>query len=211
MPRLTLIVAASLALTTLGGCASEVVSSARDSKATTSSAAPTSEPTTEPPAPPPANAARPVAPAAQKSAAPSTTTPTGTPTAVAPPAAADLTAVTDPKLGKLVTDQNGMTVYELETDSTAPPKSACLDDCAKLWPPVLLPASGSVRVVGVNSALLGKLTRPDRTIQLTLAGHPLYRFTGDATPGDTVGNGLAGTAFAISPTGGKPATPAAKG
>jgi predicted lipoprotein with Yx(FWY)xxD motif len=152
-----------------------------------------------------------VAPAAKKSAAPSPTTTTGTPTAVAPPAGADLTAVTDPKLGKLVTEQNGMTVYRLDTDPTAPPSSTCLDDCAKLWPPVLLPASGSVRVVGIDSALLGKLTRPDRTVQLTLAGHPLYRFIGDAGPGDILGNGLAGTAFAISPTGGKPTTPAAKG
>lgn len=208
MPRLSLIVAASLALTTLGGCASDVVSSARESKLATSSAAPS---TTEPPATPPANAARPVAPAAKTSAAPSTTTTTGTPTSVAPAAGADLTAVTVPKLGKLVTDQNGLTVYRLDTDPTAPPRSTCLDDCAKLWPPVLLPASGSVRVVGIDSALLGKLTRPDRAVQLTLAGHPLYRFTGDAAPGDTLGNGLAGTAFAISPTGGKPTVLAAKG
>jgi predicted lipoprotein with Yx(FWY)xxD motif len=205
MPRLSLIVAAGLALTTLSGCAGEVVSSARESNATSSTAAST----TEAPAPPPANAARPVAPAAKTAAAPSTTT--GTPTSVAPPAGADLTAVTDPKLGKLVTDQNGMTVYRLDTDPTAPPRSTCLDDCAKLWPPVLLPAAGSVRVVGIDSVLLGKLTRPDRTVQLTLAGHPLYRFTGDAAPGDTTGNGLAGTAFAISPTGGKPAATAAKG
>ena len=124
---------------------------------------------------------------------------------MAPPAGADLTAVTDPMLGTLVADRNGLTVYFLTSDPTKPPSSTCLADCAKLWPPVLAPATGTVALTGIDSKLVGRLIRPDRTVQLTLAGHPLYRFSGD-TPGTVLGNGLAGTAFAITPTGTKPST-----
>lgn len=107
MPRLSMIVAAGLALTTLGGCASgELVSSARESKATPSNiAAPVAE-SPELTSTPRATTTRPVAPAA----APRSTAVTPTPTTVTPPAGADLTAVTDAKLGRLVADQNGMTV-----------------------------------------------------------------------------------------------------
>lgn len=68
---------------------------------------------------------------------------------------------------------------------------------------MLLPPSGKAAVAGIDATLVGRITRADGTVQLTLAGHPLYRFSGD-TPGSTLGNGLAGTAFAITPAGTKP-------
>jgi len=160
MPRLPLIIAACLAVATLGGCASGELA--------------------------PLSTVRPV-----------------TVATVTPAAAADLTAVTDPKLGRLVADQNGMTVYFINTDPTKPPASNCLGDCVKLWPPILLPSSGSASVKGIDPNLVGTFTRPDRGIQLTLAGHPLYRFSGD-TPGTTQGHDLAGTVFAITPSGTRP-------
>ena len=42
----------------------------------------------------------------------------------------------------------------------------------------------------MNAALLGNTTRSDGGTQLTYAGHPLYRYAGDQSPGDTNGQGL---------------------
>jgi predicted lipoprotein with Yx(FWY)xxD motif len=60
-------------------------------------------------------------------------------------------------------------------------KSTCYGACAKAWPPVLThgkPVAGP----GVQAALLGTTRRKDGTTQVTYAGHPLYRFTGDTKP-----------------------------
>jgi predicted lipoprotein with Yx(FWY)xxD motif len=49
---------------------------------------------------------------------------------------------------------------------------------------------------------VGTITRKDRKQQVTLAGWPLYRFVGDAMPGDIAGQ-CKGGFFAVRPTGGK--------
>ena len=48
------------------------------------------------------------------------------------------------------------------------------------------PQAGS----GVSQALLGTITRPDGTMQLTFNGHPLYYFTADAAGGTAHGQGV---------------------
>src|SRR4051812_9357878 len=45
------------------------------------------------------------------------------------------------KLGEVVTDSAGMTLYRFDKDTAEPPKSTCDGDCATAWPPV--PASGA--------------------------------------------------------------------
>jgi len=146
-------------------------------------------------APKPAAAA---APASSTSAAP----PPAAGSSTSDNAAERLVVATHPKLGKIVTDEAGMTLYRLDSDPAKATKSSCVDDCAKVFPPVTLPADGTVDVTGVDAKLVGQIKRPDGTIQLTLAGRPLYRFVGDSVPGDAVGHGLTG-ASAITPTGAK--------
>ncbi|MFK8906069.1 hypothetical protein [Streptomyces sp. YS-3] len=131
-----------------------------------------------------------------KTEKPSTTAP-----ATPNPAASTLTAAQVDKVGTVVTDGNGYVLYRFDKDTAKPSHSACLAACAAIWPPV--PATGTPTVKGIDKALVGKVTRPDGTTQLTLGGWPLYRYAKDDAPREAYGQGAAGTWFAITPAGGK--------
>ncbi|WP_328946716.1 SCO0930 family lipoprotein [Streptomyces sp. NBC_00250] len=109
----------------------------------------------------------------------------------------------DPKLGPLVTDAAGFTLYRFDKDTASPSSSACAGDCAKTWPPV--PASVT-KPGGVDAARIGSVKRADGTEQLTIAGWPVYRFAKDTAPGQTNGQGVGGTWFAVTPDGKKAGT-----
>ncbi|MFB6888277.1 hypothetical protein ACFCX4_03050 [Kitasatospora sp. NPDC056327] len=137
--------------------------------------------------------------------------PPAAPSAPAAPAApgtngATLRTTTDPHLGTIVTDSAGYTLYRFDRDSADPPTATCNGGCAAIWPPV--PADGAtVTVSGVDAGLVGTVTRADGSRQLTLAGRPLYRYAPDQRPGDTRGQGVDGTWFAVTPTGDRAAAP----
>lgn len=111
----------------------------------------------------------------------------------------------DPKLGPLVADAAGFTLYRFDKDTANPSMTTCEGDCAKAWPPV--PASGT-KPGGVDAAKLGTVKRADGTEQLTIAGWPVYRFAKDTAPGQTNGQGVGGTWFAVTPDGKKAGTKA---
>jgi hypothetical protein len=73
----------------------------------------------------------------------------------------------------------------------------------------VLTADGAPKLTGIEPALVGITVRSDGTRQLTLAGWPLYRYTGDTAPGQTKGEGVAGSWHAVGPAG-KPAVATAK-
>jgi hypothetical protein len=51
--------------------------------------------------------------------------------------------------------------------------------------------SGSSKAgAGVDAAKLGTTKRSDGSTEVTYAGHPLYTYTADTSPGDTKGNGV---------------------
>ncbi|HVD55858.1 MAG TPA: hypothetical protein VNC17_03375 [Thermoleophilaceae bacterium] len=106
-------------------------------------------------------------------------------------------------LGKYLVDSQGRTLYLFEKDTGT--MSTCSGACASAWPPATTsghPKAGS----GVNAALLGNSTRSDGSTQLTYDGHPLYRYAGDGSPGDTNGQGLTqfgGGWYVVSPAGHK--------
>ena len=106
-------------------------------------------------------------------------------------------------LGRVVADGSGRTLYLFEKDTAT--RSACSGTCAVYWPP-LLAGGGAVVVKGVQRSLLGTIRRPDGTRQVSYAGHPLYRFSGDTGRGQTNGEGLhdfgAGW-YALTPSGKK--------
>lgn len=103
-------------------------------------------------------------------------------------------------LGSVVIDASGWTLYRFDKDTANPPASNCAGVCAKTWPPELV---GAVKptVRGIDAKLVGTLRRPDGTTQLTLAGWPLYRYSGDARAGARTGQGKGGTWWAVQPDG----------
>lgn len=112
------------------------------------------------------------------------------------------------KLGEVVTDSEGMTLYRFDNDTAEPPKSNCVGECEKAWPVV---AAGDVKAAaGTDASKIGEVTRADGTKQLTLGGWPMYRYAKDTNPGDANGQGVGGTWFASAPDG-KKAAPGAAG
>ena len=93
---------------------------------------------------------------------------------------------TDPKLGKILADPRGMTLYTNKHDQKG--VSNCGDACSLTWPPLLAfgPSYGPPGVSGV----LDVMTRTDGKKQITWNGMPLYTYSKDAKPGETVGNGV---------------------
>jgi predicted lipoprotein with Yx(FWY)xxD motif len=118
---------------------------------------------------------------------PSTAVASPSPSPAASPAAAATIAVATTKLGQILVDGNGMTVYLFVADTGT--TSTCYTSCAALWPPVLTtgaPQAGT----GADASLLGTTTRTDGKVEVTYAGHPLYYFVQDKVAGDTTGQGV---------------------
>jgi predicted lipoprotein with Yx(FWY)xxD motif len=96
-------------------------------------------------------------------------------------------ALASTKLGKVLVDGNGRTLYLFEADKGT--MSTCDGACASAWPPLTTsgkPTAGA----GVVAAKLGTAKRADGTTGVTYAGHPLYTYAGDGSPGQTTGEGL---------------------
>jgi predicted lipoprotein with Yx(FWY)xxD motif len=90
------------------------------------------------------------------------------------------------KLGKIVVNAGGRTLYLFEEDKHG--KSACYGPCAKAWPP-LLTKGKPVAGPGVKAKLLGVTMRKNGKHQVTYGGHPLYRYANDEKAGQTEGEG----------------------
>ncbi|MBT2410356.1 hypothetical protein J7I94_07255 [Streptomyces sp. ISL-12] len=122
-----------------------------------------------------------------------------------PAAAGKLSVTTDEALGELVTDGDGRTLYRFDADTAEPPKTTCEADCATAWPPVA--ADDAIAGEGIDESLLGEVTRPDGTEQLTIGGWPAYRYAKDTAAGDVKGQGVNGKWFALAADGTKAARP----
>ena len=92
------------------------------------------------------------------------------------------------KLGQILADHSGRSLYVFEADAGM--TSACLSPgCVAEWPPLI--ADGTPQVAaGVASDQVGTTNRPDGARQVTYHGHPLYYFAGDSQPGSTAGQAL---------------------
>ncbi|MEV8615031.1 hypothetical protein AB0383_45255 [Amycolatopsis sp. NPDC051373] len=106
-------------------------------------------------------------------------------------------------LNPVVINGAGMTIYRFDNDSPKPPKSTCNADCEKKWPPVKVTKGTKVFIAGIKKSAIGVVKRDDGSLQLTIGNWPAYTFSGDKNPGDTNGEGVGGTWFGMSPTGGK--------
>jgi predicted lipoprotein with Yx(FWY)xxD motif len=104
-------------------------------------------------------------------------------------------------LGTILVDGRGRTVYVFANDKTN--ASTCDGACAADWPPVPSPSPLPASPPGVQGAL-GTTTRSDGSRQLSVAGHPLYTFSGDSAAGQTKGQGITlngGLWTVVSPAG----------
>ena len=90
-------------------------------------------------------------------------------------------------VGTILTTGRGFTVYAFEADHGT--TSACTRACAAAWPPVTASSTRLTVTGGAARSPAGETTRPSGAHQLTYAGHPLYTFAGDASPGATNGQG----------------------
>ncbi len=118
----------------------------------------------------------------------------------------------DAKLGAILTDSKGMTLYHFAKDQAN--ASNCNAGCASAWPPLVV-AAGQTPTAGDGlTGKLGTITRQDGSLQVTYNGLPLYFFGGDSKAGDTNGQGVAGVWSIIHPTdaaaAAKPMQPAAQ-
>ncbi|MFJ1764317.1 hypothetical protein ACIOD2_28630 [Amycolatopsis sp. NPDC088138] len=116
------------------------------------------------------------------------------------PAKSQLRAAKAFDLGPMLVDGTGYTIYRYDRDTTDPSRSNCNDACATKWIPVNV---GGPAPIGVDTSLIGQITREDGSQQVTLAGWPLYHFTGDSEPADTAGQGADQAWFPIAPDGKK--------
>jgi predicted lipoprotein with Yx(FWY)xxD motif len=144
------------------------------------------------------------APAAAPASAPAAVSSAPAPSAATARGSA-LDSTQSANLGPIVTNGQGRTLYRFDADSTNPPASHCTGQCATAWPPVLGDPA-SVSLAGVDKSLVGTVTRADGSKQLTLAGSPLYTYAGDQATGQTNGQGVEGTWWAITPQGAKAAS-----
>jgi predicted lipoprotein with Yx(FWY)xxD motif len=116
-------------------------------------------------------------------------------------------AVADnPKLGKIIVDSKGSTLYYFLKDKQNGGSSSCSGACASVWPPYT--ASGKPTAQkGAEASKLGTIKRSDGGSQVTYNGWPLYTYVGDKKPGDTNGNDFeqfGAEWYALTPAGDKP-------
>jgi predicted lipoprotein with Yx(FWY)xxD motif len=127
--------------------------------------------------------------------------PPKTTSAPATSAGAATVHVAKTRLGKILVDSRGHTLYLFKKDKGK--KSACSGACAQFWPPLRTsgkPKAGS----GAKASLLGTTKRSDGKPQVTYNGHPVYGFVMDKKAGDTSGEGVTAFGakwFAISASG----------
>jgi predicted lipoprotein with Yx(FWY)xxD motif len=138
--------------------------------------------------------------------APTTAASTAPSTAAGSPAAGGAAGVSlaDSKLGKILVDAQGKTLYIFTPDGTSG-KSVCTDKCLASWPALTSDATPTLGT-GLDAGDFASITRADTGAkQVTFYGMPLYYFAGDKAAGDTNGQGLNSKWYVIGADG-KPIT-----
>jgi len=98
--------------------------------------------------------------------------------------------VRDSKLGSILTDSAGKSLYVFDKDQAGAMTSACTGACAAKWP--------ALTVTGAPTAgpgVPGQLSAAGPSgggSQVAWNGRLLYEYAGDQAPGDTNGDGVGG-------------------
>jgi predicted lipoprotein with Yx(FWY)xxD motif len=100
------------------------------------------------------------------------------------------TKIGDSAKGKVLTNEQGMTLYVFDKDSKG--KSACNGGCAKNWPPLAAEAGAKAED---NYSVI---KRGDSSMQWAYKDRPLYTWKNDKKPGDITGDGFLNGAWHIA-------------
>jgi predicted lipoprotein with Yx(FWY)xxD motif len=134
-------------------------------------------------APAPSSTAAPAA-SASASATPAATA------AATPVAPASVTAAQNMRLGTILTNPQGRTLYYFLPERGG--KIVCSSSaCTSYWPPSLTAGGNPTGGPGVTGQL-GLIGRASGAQQITYNTWPLYTFSGDSAPDQTNGQGVVG-------------------
>lgn len=104
-------------------------------------------------------------------------------------------------VGTTVVDGKGFTLYRFDKDTAKPSVSNCSGACARVWPPVKF--TSKLKLKGIPRSAIGNIMTKDGICQATIGGWPIYRYSKDTAPGQTNGQAVGGTWFAVAPDGTK--------
>lgn len=93
------------------------------------------------------------------------------------------------KRENIVVNSAGFAVYDLTGDSKQHPKCTKANGCFQFWPPVTV---ASAQKLSKATGIEGKLGvwRRNGFLQVTLGGHPVYRFAPDSKRHAATGEGI---------------------
>jgi predicted lipoprotein with Yx(FWY)xxD motif len=119
---------------------------------------------------------------------------TSTSGSAASAAKAPIASATKDKVGQVVVDAEGRTLYRFTAEAQGRP--VCTGACADTWLPATVTATSGL------PAHVATVKRPDGGgLQLTYDGHPLYRYSGDQSTADAKGEGVGGQWFSVKAAG----------
>jgi predicted lipoprotein with Yx(FWY)xxD motif len=128
---------------------------------------------------------------------------TPTTTSGAATVAATLSTRTLPRVGAVVVNQQGRTLYVFAPDKAT--KVTCTGGCASVWPPLMVPSGQKPTVsVALKSSLVSSDPDPSGGRVITYNGWPLYLYVADPSAGSDHGQALnssGGLWYVISPSG----------
>jgi predicted lipoprotein with Yx(FWY)xxD motif len=108
-----------------------------------------------------------------------------------------------PKLGTVIVDSRGRTLYMFVPDKRK--KVTCVKTCAAVWPPVRLPKGAKPVARGkAKPSLLGSDRDPVGGRVVTYNRWPLYTYVGDKSAGQAKGQALnlnGGLWYVLTPSG----------
>jgi predicted lipoprotein with Yx(FWY)xxD motif len=121
-----------------------------------------------------------------------------TPATTAAPTGPATVKTAQTSIGTVLVDADGKTLYLFANDQGD--TSAVPANVLAAWPPLTVtgePVAGE----GIDEAKLGTAQQPDGQTWVSYNGHLLYRFTGDASAGQTTGHKIGNVWFALTPAG----------
>lgn len=119
--------------------------------------------------------------------------PAASPSAAASPLPGDAgpnptVATASNKLGTILVDGHGATLYEFGIDGAN--SSKCTGTCAGDWYPFTTTEGAPTAGTGATASMLGTFTRADGSTQISYNSHPLYYYSDDMKkPGSILGQG----------------------
>jgi predicted lipoprotein with Yx(FWY)xxD motif len=137
-------------------------------------------------------------------ATPASTAAPTTAAAASPAAGVTVASANAGQLGTILTGPDGRTLYTHAGDGMN--ASTCAGACLAEWPPLTAPAGAKIAAGPGVTGAVASFAGPDGRQWVTYGGMPLYYWQGDAKPGDTTGQGIAG--FAVATVAGNATMPA---